>query len=206
MGQKFVVFGAGGMGKEVDWIADANQDKLELAYFVDDNKAINFCNDKAVYHECTSEHPLIISIAEPKLRKQLVNRHSPEVKYINLISDTVKIHSTVQIGCGCILGFDVILSCEVKVGNHIIINARTIIGHDSNIKDFVSLMYNVSISGNVSIGEGTLIGSGAVILPNIKIGKWCKIGAGAVITKDIPDYSVIVGVPGKIIKQIDINE
>jgi acetyltransferase EpsM len=67
-------------------------------------------------------------------------------------------------------------------------------------------MYNVSVSGNVSIGEGTLIGTGAVILPNIKIGKWCKIGAGAVVTKDIPDYSVVVGVPGKIIKQISIHE
>jgi acetyltransferase EpsM len=60
-------------------------------------------------------------------------------------------------------------------------------------------MYNVSVSGNVMIGEGTLIGSGAVILPNLKIGKWCKIGAGSVITKNIPDNSTVVGVPGVIV-------
>lgn len=62
------------------------------------------------------------------------------------------------------------------------IHARTIIGHDSIIRDYVSLMYNVSISGNVSIGEGTLIGSGVVVLPNIKIGNWCNIGERAVFT------------------------
>jgi len=64
----------------------------------------------------------------------------------------------------------------------------------------------VSISGNVLIGEGTHVGTGAIILPNITIGKWCKIGAGAVVIKDIPDYSVVVGVPGKIIKTLESYE
>ena len=44
-----------------------------------------------------------------------------------------------------------------------------------------------------------------MIMPNVKIGKMCIIGAGAVVTKDVPDYSVVVGVPAKIIKKIDDN-
>ena len=54
--------------------------------------------------------------------------------------------------------------------------------------------------GNVEIGEGTHIGSGAIVIPNVVIGKWAVIGAGAVIIKDVPDYAVVVGNPGKIIK------
>ena len=50
------------------------------------------------------------------------------------------------------------------------------------------------------MGEGTHIGAGATIIPNLKIGKWATIGAGAVVIKDVPDYAVVVGNPGRIIK------
>jgi sugar O-acyltransferase (sialic acid O-acetyltransferase NeuD family) len=206
MTEKFVVYGAGGMGKEADWIADGNKAKLELVYFVDDNTQIINCNKKPVYHALNDELPLVISIAEPSIKRNLVKRFPGNQTFINLVSNSVKKHNSAQFGIGCIVGFDVVISCEVKIGNHTLINARSIIGHDSILGDFVSIMYNVSISGNVSIGDGTLIGSGAVVLPGIKIGKNCKIGAGAVVTKDVPDYSVVVGVPGKIIKQINIHE
>ena len=43
------------------------------------------------------------------------------------------------------------------------------------------------------------------VIPNINIGKWCVIGAGAVITKDVPDYSLVVGIPGKIIKKLKVK-
>ena len=55
----------------------------------------------------------------------------------------------------------------------------------------------------VKVHEGTHIGAGATILPNISIGKWCVIGAGAVITQNLPDYSLVVGVPGKVIRKLE---
>lgn len=55
----------------------------------------------------------------------------------------------------------------------------------------------------IEIGEDTWIGTNVVVMPNIKIGKFCIIGAGAVVTKDIPDYSIAVGVPAKVIKTIN---
>ena len=55
---------------------------------------------------------------------------------------------------------------------------------------------------NVIIEEGSYIGANALILPGIKIGKMSVIGAGAVVTKDVPDYTIVVGVPARIIKKI----
>lgn len=52
----------------------------------------------------------------------------------------------------------------------------------------------------VIVGEYSWIGRGAVIMPGVSIGKGCVIGANAVITKDIPDYAVVVGNPGKVVK------
>ena len=50
------------------------------------------------------------------------------------------------------------------------------------------------------VGEGAHVGIGACVIQDIKIGKWATIGAGAVIIDDVPDYAVVVGNPGKIIK------
>jgi len=56
----------------------------------------------------------------------------------------------------------------------------------------------------VEIGDGTWIGENAVIL-GAKVGKNCVIGSNAVVTQDIPDYSIAVGIPAKVIKQFDTS-
>lgn len=55
----------------------------------------------------------------------------------------------------------------------------------------------------VSIGDGCWIGGGVILLPGVHIGKGCVIGAGSVVTKDIPDNSVAVGNPCRVIKKIN---
>lgn len=52
--------------------------------------------------------------------------------------------------------------------------------------------------GGVVIGEYTFIGAGSVILPGIRIGKGCLIGTGTLVTKDVPNYSIVVGSPGQV--------
>lgn len=93
------------------------------------------------------------------------------------------------------------------------------IGEGTNIQDgsvihtdmdgAVTLGKNVDIGHmvmlhNCTIGDNTLIGMGAIILSNAKIGKNCIIGAGALITegKEIPDNSVVLGSPGRAVRQV----
>jgi carbonic anhydrase/acetyltransferase-like protein (isoleucine patch superfamily) len=56
-----------------------------------------------------------------------------------------------------------------------------------------------------TIGEGSLIGMGATVLNGAKVGKGCLIGAGALITegKEIPDGSLVMGAPGKVVRDLD---
>jgi carbonic anhydrase/acetyltransferase-like protein (isoleucine patch superfamily) len=55
------------------------------------------------------------------------------------------------------------------------------------------------------IGDGSLIGIGSIILNRTKIGKNCLIGANTLITegKEIPDNSVVMGAPGRVVRQVD---
>lgn len=99
-------------------------------------------------------------------------------------------------------------------------NELITIGENSNVQDGsvlhtdpgspLTIGPNVTIGHMVmlhgcSIGEGSLIGIGSIVLNNTKIGKGCLIGANSLIAegKDIPDYSMVLGSPGKIVRTLD---
>jgi carbonic anhydrase/acetyltransferase-like protein (isoleucine patch superfamily) len=117
----------------------------------------------------------------------------------------------------------VILAEEVGVWFNAVLrgdNEPITIGHGSNVQDGcvfhtdpgfplivgadVTVGHSAILHG-CTIGDGTLIGMGAVVLNGAKIGKGCLIGANALVTegKEIPDYSMVVGQPAKVIRPID---
>jgi carbonic anhydrase/acetyltransferase-like protein (isoleucine patch superfamily) len=56
------------------------------------------------------------------------------------------------------------------------------------------------------IGRGSLIGIGAIVLDGVKVGAGCIVGAGSVVTKDVPERSLVVGVPAKVLRSISEDE
>ena len=101
-------------------------------------------------------------------------------------------------------------------------NERISVGAGSNIQEncvlHTDMGYPLTIGENCTIGHkailhgciigsGTLIGMGATILNGAKIGAGCLIGAGALITegKDIPDGSLVMGAPGRVIRTLDFE-
>ncbi|WP_198540759.1 serine O-acetyltransferase [Capnocytophaga stomatis] len=83
-----------------------------------------------------------------------------------------------------------------------------VIHPDAIIGESTIILQNVTIGGRndkfaPTIGENVFIGCGACILGGITIGNNVMIGANAVVITDIPDGSVVVGVPGKVVKTIN---
>ena len=111
---------------------------------------------------------------------------------------------------GCQLQLGVQLGKNVELGNGglgIVIHRHAILCDNVGVGPGVTIGGTNKQYGAATIGENTFIGTGARILGPVKIGKDCFIGANAVVTKDIPDNSLAVGVPAKIIKvNIDIND
>jgi sugar O-acyltransferase (sialic acid O-acetyltransferase NeuD family) len=105
-----------------------------------------------------------------------------------------------RIGVGNYLQEGVVLQAEVELGSNSSIHMGTLVGHESKIGHSVFIAHAVSISGSVTIGDGAFIGTNATVLPRLTIGRWATIGAGAVITRDVPDYAVVVGNPGKVLR------
>lgn len=91
------------------------------------------------------------------------------------------------------------LEDEVRISG-----AATFITHDGGtwaIRDLDDYKEVVAF-GPIHVGYRTFIGYKATIMPGVKIGKRCIIGAGALVTKDIPDESVAVGVPARVIGSV----
>ena len=58
--------------------------------------------------------------------------------------------------------------------------------------------------GKITVSKDAWIGTGAVILPDVRIGEGAIVGANAVVTQTVPDYSVAVGIPAKIIRRVSV--
>ena len=97
---------------------------------------------------------------------------------------------------------------EVEIGDNVVISTKAILlAHDytSKVKQKLNGGGNEEYIHSLRKGNNVFIGAGAIILPHSNIGNYCIIGAGAVVKGIIPDYSVVIGNPCKIIKSLKPN-
>jgi acetyltransferase-like isoleucine patch superfamily enzyme len=92
----------------------------------------------------------------------------------------------------------------IEIGKGVAITTGVmILTHQRDLSGYKPNMYAMHCpfkSGKVIIKDGAHIGIGAIIMPGVTIGDGAVIGAGAVVTKDIPPYSLAIGVPAKVVK------
>lgn len=196
------LYGAGGHGKVVLNIAELMG--VTPVAFVDNylfgKKIKNYPILEALPNK---EVDVVISIGDNKIRKSVFNNNQG-YNYKTLIHPFSFLSSDILIGMGTIISSGVSICPSVIIGSHVIVNTNASLDHDCKIGNFVHISPNVALSGSVQIGEGAHIGIGSCIIPGVKIGKWSVIGAGAVVINDIPDYALVVGNPGRIIKYINL--
>ncbi len=205
-----LIIGAGGVGRETAWLIEQINSRVptwNILGFIDDNKDMwnkNVNGYRVIggincLDNIDKNTEVIIAIANYNIKKNIVNIIDNRFKFASIIHPDVYLNNTISIGEGTIIYPSVIMTTNICIGNHVIISPKCGIGHDSKIKDYVSLLWNVNISGFDIIGEGCLIGSGATIIQNKKISSRSIIGAGAVVVKDIEVECTVVGIPARVI-------
>ena len=133
---------------------------------------------------------------------------TPNIAHNAFIANGAKIIGDVTLKEDSSVWYNCVLRADI---NKIIIGTRSNIQDNSTIHlendqgvivgNDVTVGHNVILHG-CAIGDGTLIGMGAIIMNGVRIGKGAIVGAGSVLTERmiVPDYSVVIGTPGKIIK------
>lgn len=201
MSENFCIYGASGHSKVIIEIIEKLGHNIHLLF--DDDCTKNHLFEYKVISDPSSFQlksvVWIIGIGNNTTRKKIVKKYA--LPFGVAVSKEANISVRTEVGAGTVIMPGVSINSSCKIGMHSIINTNSSIDHDCVLADYVHLSPNATLCGGITVSEGTQIGAGAVIIPGIKIGKWCTIGAGAVIIKDIPDYSTVVGNPGKLIKQ-----
>jgi sugar O-acyltransferase (sialic acid O-acetyltransferase NeuD family) len=201
MENKLYLYGASGHGKVIVDILKSNNETIE-AILDDFSKlkilfGIPVLNSKDI--DDLSGQKLIVSIGDNLIRKKVVQGLNNVAFHIAIHPKAV-LSSFSEIGEGTVVMAGAIVNPDTMIGKHCIINTGVIIEHDCVIRDYVHISPNTALAGAVTIHEGAHIGIGVSVIQGITIGQWAIVGAGAVIIEDVPDFAVVVGNPGKVIK------
>ena len=213
--KKIVIIGASGFATEVAWlIEEINNYKKEweILGFIDDNfknlpKCINgykVLGDISYINELSDDIFLIIGIGNGKIRENIVKKIQNR-KFATLIHPDIKISLTNKIEEGTIICSGSILTVNINIKKHCIINLDCTIGHSATLEEYVTVLPSTNISGNVNIKRCTTLGTGVKIIQGITIGENVMLGAVAIIIKDVENNCTVVGNPGKVIKKGDKN-
>lgn len=202
------IIGAGGFGREVAWLVERInevQPTWNLQGFIDDNDSLwnSTEGDMTVFGGCEylkslGEVYAVCAVGSAKVRKLIIDKlKGSNVKFATLIDPSVLVSKRVEIGEGTIICAGTIITVDIKIGKHVIINLDCTIGHDDVIEDFVTIYPSVNVSGNVMLGEGSELGTGMQIIQGKKIAANTIIGAGSVVVKDCVESGTYVGVPAR---------
>ena len=213
-----VIFGAGGFGREVQWLIERINERdsrtngvptWNLIGYIDDvvekGTQINgyyvlgksdFLSDR------TSPLAVVCAVGISKVRKKIIAKiiGNKNLYFPNLIDPSVQLSNYMEFGRGNIICAGTILTVNIKIADFCIINLDCTIGHDDNLSSYVTIYPSVNISGCVDIGERAEIGTGVQIIQGLTVGAGTIIGAGAVVLNTLPEDCTAVGIPCKPIK------
>ena len=140
----------------------------------------------------------LMAVSDPKAKARVC----PELEQAGwtaaeYVHESVLIGTEVGIGKGMIACPFCTISSNAMIGDYVLINGSTLVGHDVRIGDYSSLLGRVSLNGGVVLGAGVLAGAGAIVYPGKKIGAGAVLGMGSVVFRNVAAGVTVAGNPAK---------
>ena len=211
--QALVLVGAGGHARELIWVAREADQPWVLLGCLDDAEALQgqtICDVPVLgrvseWRRFADAH-FVVAVGSPRTRRVLVERlsadHSP--RFATLIHRSVVRSAYVEIGVGSVVMAGCILSTQVRIGCHAILNQHVTVAHDVFLEDYATLAPGVTLSGNVHACAGAELGTASCVRQGLRIGRGAMVGMGAVVVRDVDDRDLVTGNPAKPRRQLDL--
>lgn len=188
---KLAIYGYGGHAREV-----AAQLGESVTYFVDKEYSTNIA--RPIDQFDPSKYKIIVAVADSQVRSNIIQRLPIETEYFTFIHHTAILMDTnIKIGEGSFIGAYSILTTNVIIGNHAILNRANHIGHDTNIGNYFSAMPGAIVSGNVTIHDCVYLGTNASVREKVEICSDVTLGVNSGVVKNITLPGIYVGTPSK---------
>lgn len=199
--------GGGGHASDVLGVVEAGADQtIEIIGIVDDGDidTARFCG-RGVRQigtvgeaDTTGATHFVLGLGWPAVRSDVAAKlDGSDLLPVSLRhpSASVAIHSS--LGEGTVLFGHCSVAPMVEVGRHAHIGHLAIVGHDSRLGDFASVMPGAVVSGGCEVGPRTTIGTNATVIEGVSIGPDILVGAGAVVVDDLTTPGTYVGQPAR---------
>ena len=206
------IYGASGHGKDILLFVDAAKKSRDstVIFIDDDNSLSKICGILVVsFSEFLQlefiSRQIMVAVADGRLRQAIVQRCEENSLAIgSAIADTALISSHAHIGRGALISPYVVISANVRIGQHFHCNTHSLVAHDCQIGDYVTFAPGVRCSGRVHIDDYTSIGAGALIHQGkfeqpLRIGRDAVVGMGAVVLHDVLPGQTVVGNPARVL-------
>lgn len=209
-GGDLVILGSGGFAREIAWLvshinrAGAVQWNL-IGFWSSDPGAIGqSINSVEVIeprriHERSSPMFAVVAIGDPRVRERAVGEAGRAgLPFATLVHPGVLLdEATITVGSGSIICAGNLLTTNITIGAHVIVNLDCTIGHDCVLEDFVTVSPGCHLSGHTTVRRSAYLGTGLVTAEHHEIGRGAIVGAQAAVVRDIEPGVTAVGVPAK---------
>lgn len=205
--RKLVIFGAGGHGRELAWLAEQiGWKKSDLFFIVDKPQyltqpvnGIPVCLLDDIKHQ--EETGYVVALGDALARERSANLcEQAGLIATSLIHPKIELSPSVAIGQGAVICAGTIITTNIQIGRQVHINIGCTISHDAVLGDYTTLSPGVNIAGHVQLGKHVFIGTGATIINGnadnpLTIGDGALIAAGACVTTSVEPGAMVAGVP-----------
>jgi sugar O-acyltransferase (sialic acid O-acetyltransferase NeuD family) len=121
----------------------------------------------------------------------------PREQLVSLIDPSTFVSRTATVGAGCVFYPHCFVGLDARIGDEVFCLSGSVINHDDVLEDRVIVASGVTLAGGVHVESDCYLGQGCTIRQYVRIGQGSLIGMGAVVLRDVPPNSVIVGNPGR---------
>lgn len=203
-----IIIGARGFGRVTYCLAQrcimAGAD-LDIKGFLDDNSsALDGYKDYAPILDSVEKYipekddVFICALGSPKYKEKYAKMMLDKGgDFISLIDPSAVIEKNAEIGVGCIVMRDVRIGQDVRVGNFVTLDGRSLISHDDKIGDYSHIGATSFIAGNVLVEHGVTVHPGSYIIPHRTIGEYAIIGVCSVVISNVKSHTTVFGNPAK---------
>lgn len=204
--RRFVIIGAGGQAREVDWTLRTLGHTVVGYVITDTTRTSPFDSTEKVLGDCSwldanrgAFDALALGIGSPRARlavaqglsERFTTAYWPPVVHPTATYD----EESCVLGRGIFISAGAILTVGVTLSDFAMANFGATIGHEASIGSGSVLNPGCNVSGGVRIGDAVLVGTGAQVLQYLSIGDAAIVGAGAVVVKDVASGETVKGVP-----------
>jgi len=208
--ESVVIYGAG-KGASTLYEAISSNKNYNVVCFVDDKQShVNKLFSLPVLHSSLLEklreegvENAACEIMNGKTRIRIKNHvEGLGFQLINVVHPKAFISDSVKMGNGNFIKSTAVIETNTIIGDCCIIDNGVIVAHDNQIGNGCHIAPGAALGSSISIKDFSVVGIGASISTNVSIGRNCIISAGTSVMTDIPDYSIVEGVPGKIVGKV----